>query len=140
MIEAVFAATSTVVAAPPAPDEAFVGTTGFILYVISWVAIVSGAFFVLVGAIGLIRMPDVFTRKHAASVIDTVGAGLLISGMMLQAGWSIVTLKLAFIFFLLLMTSPVATHALAQAALAAGVSPELKEDRTAEPAEKRGDA
>ncbi len=98
----------------------------------SWVAIVAGSFFIVVGAVGLIRMPEVFTRMHAASIIDTLGAGLLIVGMMLQAGWSLVSLKLLFIFILFFLTSPVATHALAQAALHAGVLPELKEDRTGE--------
>lgn len=101
------------------------------IFALSWVLVVSGSFFVLVGSIGLIRMPDLFTRMHAVSVVDTIGAGLLIGGMMLQAGASIVTLKLLFIFLLLVLSSPVATHALAQAALHAGERPELKEDRTA---------
>lgn len=97
---------------------------------LSLAAIVAGSFFILVGAVGLIRMPEMFTRMHAASVIDTLGAGLLIGGLMLQAGASLITLKLLFIFLLLFFTSPVATHALAQAALEAGDKPELKEDRS----------
>ena len=74
---------------------------------------------------------------HAASVIDTLGAGLLIIGMILQAGISLIALKLVFILALLFLISPVATHALAQAALHAGNLPELKEDRTGEIAAPR---
>jgi multicomponent Na+:H+ antiporter subunit G len=96
---------------------------------LSWFAISAGSFFVLVGTIGLIRMPDVFTRMHAASLVDTLGAGLLIAGMMLQAGFTATSLKLLFIFLLLFITSPVATHAVAQATLEAGDLPELKVDR-----------
>lgn len=107
--------------------------TDWAVLILSWAAILSGSFFVLVGSIGLIRMPDMFTRMHAASIIDTLGAGLLIAGMMMQAGPSLITLKLLFILMLFLITSPVATHALAQAALHDGEKPQLKEDRTDRP-------
>lgn len=105
---------------------------------LSWICIVGGCFFTIVGAVGMLRMPEVFTRMHAASVIDTLGAGLLIAGMMLQAGLSLVTAKLLFILALLVFTGPVITHALAQAALAAGIRPPLSEDRR-ERAEPRED-
>jgi len=95
----------------------------------SWVLILSGSFFVVVSAIGLIRMPELFTRMHAASVSDTLGAGLLLAGMMLQIEFGLTTLKLAFIFVLILFTSPVVTHALAQAALHEKILPSLAEDR-----------
>ena len=96
---------------------------------LSAVLIVAGSFFVVVGAIGLVRMPDVFTRMHATSVTETAGAGLLLIGLMLQAGFTLLTLKLLFVLLLFLLTAPVATHALAQAALQAGVEPILAEDR-----------
>jgi len=89
-----------------------------------------GSFFYLVGAIGLVRMPDLFTRMHAASVSETLGAGLLLLAMMLAAGWSLNAAKLAVILGILFFTGPVATHALAQAALTAGLKPQLAEDRT----------
>ena len=96
----------------------------------SWILIVAGSFFILTGAIGLIRFPDVFTRMHAASLIETLGAGFLFAGLMLQAGFSQATLKLLFILLLFFFTGPVITHALAQAALNHGdVNPELSEDR-----------
>lgn len=96
---------------------------------VSWVLILAGSFFVVVGAIGVVRMPDVYTRMHAASVIETAGAALLILGMMLQVSFGLVTLKLAFIFLLFFFFGPVVTHALAQAALHEQIPPLLSEDR-----------
>ena len=98
------------------------------LLYLSWVLIALGSFIVVVGALGLIRMPDVFTRMHAAGMIDTMGATLLLAGMALTAGWSLVTLKLLVLWFLFIFTSPVAGHALARAALYAGVRPYLKRE------------
>jgi multicomponent Na+:H+ antiporter subunit G len=95
----------------------------------SWALILLGSFFTIVGALGLVRMPDVFTRMHAASVTDTLGVGLLICGMGLQAGLSLVTLKLLFLLLLFVFTVPVVTHALAQACLHEGVEPALAHDR-----------
>ncbi len=102
---------------------------GFLIDLASWALILAGSFFVVVGALGLLRMPDVFTRMHAASVIDMTGAALLIFGMILQAGFSLVVLKLLFILGLLFFTAPVVSHALAQAALHERTRPILSEDR-----------
>jgi multicomponent Na+:H+ antiporter subunit G len=99
------------------------------LDLVSWVLVLAGSFFIVVGAIGVMRMPDVYTRMHAASVTDTLGAGLLFAGLMVQAGWSLVALKLGFILALFFLMGPVATHALAQAALHSAVKPLLAEDR-----------
>ncbi len=95
----------------------------------SWLLILTGCFFILVGAFGLLRLPDVFTRAHAASLIETLGAGFLFAGLMLQAGFTQVTLKLLFVLLLFFFTGPVITHALAQAAIQIGLKPELAEDR-----------
>lgn len=92
---------------------------------LSWILIAAGSFFYVVGAIGVVRMPDVFARMHAAGISDTVGAGLLIGGMMIEAGLSLVAVKLLIILLVILFTSPVATHALAQAALHSGCVPVL---------------
>ncbi len=91
----------------------------------SWAMLVAGGLFCAIGALGLVRMPDFFTRMHAASVVDTLGAALLLGGMMLQAGFTLVTVKLAMIGVLLFFTSPAASHALARAALLRGVRPLL---------------
>jgi multicomponent Na+:H+ antiporter subunit G len=99
----------------------------------SWALLVAGGVFCVIGTIGLIRLPDVFARLHGASVTDTLGVGFLVAGMALQAGFSLVTLKLFVILFLIGLTSPAATHALAQAALHAGVRPnarDLGDDRS----------
>jgi multicomponent Na+:H+ antiporter subunit G len=99
-----------------------------LLEVVSWVLLVSGGLFCIVGAFGLVRMPDFYTRMHAASVVDTGGAGLLLAGMLLQAGLSLVSVKLAMIALLLFFTSPTATHALGRAALTRGVDPQLADE------------
>lgn len=90
---------------------------------ISWFCLVAGGIFCVIGAVGLVRMPSFFTRMHAASIIDTVGAGLILAGLIVQAGFTLVTFKLAVLGLLLLFASPTATHALAKAALARGVDP-----------------
>ncbi|PKO58978.1 MAG: sodium:proton antiporter, partial [Betaproteobacteria bacterium HGW-Betaproteobacteria-18] len=53
---------------------------------VSWFSLVLGGIFCIVGAVGMLRMPDFYTRMHAASVIETLGAGLILLGLMLQAG------------------------------------------------------
>lgn len=98
-----------------------------LLEVLSWVSLVAGGIFCIIGGVGMWRFPDVFARLHAASLIDSLGIGFLALGMGLQAGLTLVTLKLVFIVLLVGLTSPVATHALAQAALQAGIRPKLKE-------------
>lgn len=100
-----------------------------VIDILSALALVLGGYFFLVGAIGLNRMPDVFTRMHATSVSETLGVGLLILGMTLQAGLTLVTVKLIFILIVLLFTGAVATHALARAALHDGEKPLLNTDK-----------
>ena len=96
---------------------------------ISWVLLLSGSFFCIVGGIGLIRLPDFFTRMHGAGITDTLGAGLLLAGLMVQAGLTLVTVKLVMIVVILLLTSPTATHAVARAARLAGLAPVADEER-----------
>ena len=89
----------------------------FALDLLSWIAIVSGLFFMIVGTIGILRMPDILTRLHPAGMTDTMGAGLLLLGMAFQTSDWMVLVRLLFVYFLLLFTSPIASHALARAAL-----------------------
>jgi multicomponent Na+:H+ antiporter subunit G len=93
----------------------------------SWVLFLAGGFFCIVGAIGLLRMPDFYTRVHAASVNDTLGAALILLGLALQAGWTLAAAKLLIIALLIFFTSPAATHALTNAALGRGLEPLLSE-------------
>ena len=89
----------------------------------SWILLMAGAFFCVVGGIGLHRLPDFFSRMHGAGITDTLGAGLVIVGLVLQAGFTLVAVKLLFILGLLWLTSPTATHAIAKAARASGLEP-----------------
>ncbi len=91
--------------------------------VVSWISIGGGVFFIVVGSIGLIRLPDVYTRLHAAGMTDTMGAGLVLVGLAFQAGATLITVRLLIIWAFLLFTSPIATHALARAALHGKVEP-----------------
>ena len=77
-----------------------------VVTVASWLCLVGGGFFCVVGALGMLRMPDFYTRMHAASVIDTLGAGLILLGLMLQAGLTLVAVKLLFIGVLDLLRQP----------------------------------
>ena len=88
--------------------------------IIDWLSvslIFAGCLFCLIGALGLFRMPSFITRVHAASLIDSLGAILIILGLTLQAGLTLVTIKLALILIFLLLTGPTAIHALVNAAL-----------------------
>ena len=103
-----------------------------VVEIASWISILLGSAFTLVGALGLVRMPDIFTRMHAASVTDTAGAGLLILGMILQAGFSLTALKLVILLALFVFTGPVVTHALAQTCLHEKIQPLLARQRRGE--------
>ena len=93
------------------------------LDVVSWLLLSLGGAFVFIGGVGALRMPDLYTLIHAASLTDTMGASLIIAGIILQAGASLASIKLAMILLFLLLTSPTATNALASAALLAGMRP-----------------
>jgi len=99
-----------------------------VLDTLAIVLVFAGAAFCLVGAIGVLRFPDVFSRMHSAGIMDTLGAFLVLVGLMLLAGWSLATAKLVFVLAFLWMTSPTATHALAKAAIHGGEKPVLAEE------------
>jgi len=96
-----------------------------VLDILSWAAIVGGSFFALVGGIGLLRLPDFFSRVHAVGIQDTLATGLIIFGLLLQTDEWLVAVKLGLVFIVVLFTGPTATHALARAALHAGFRPPL---------------
>ena len=108
-----------------------------ILNVISAGLLAAGSIFVLIGAFGLIRLPDFYTRLHAAGITDTLGAELILLGLMFQAGLSLVTVKLILISLFIFFTSPTATHAVANAARVMGLKPLLVPDKDLENAEDR---
>jgi len=96
-----------------------------IIDILSWVCLLSGSLFGIIGAIGIHRFPDFYSRQHAVGITDTLCAMLILLGLGLQAGISLVTFKLVFIFIFLFFTSPTASHALANAAMHGGLKPEL---------------
>jgi len=93
----------------------------------SWLFIVSGSAGIVISALGLLRLPDFYTRLHAGGVTDTFGAELLIIGLAIQSGVSLITAKLLIIGLFLFFTGPTATHATANAAWVAGLKPRLAE-------------
>lgn len=101
---------------------------GLVLDIASWILFVVGGLAVLTGGIGVLRLPDVYTRMHGASITDTMGAGLFIFGMILQAPDWLVAVKLALILVFLAFTGPTATFALAHAAITSNVRPILADD------------
>ncbi len=96
--------------------------------VASWACLLLGSFLCIVGGVGLIRLPDFYSRMHGAGITDTFGAGLVLVGLMVQGGLSMVTVKLFLILLLLFLTSPASTHAVAKAAFTSGLKPLLQKD------------
>ncbi len=91
--------------------------------IFSGLLIACGVVALLIGSLGLLRLPDVYCRIHAVGMIDTAGAGFIILGMVIHEGFTLVTVKLVLIGVFMFFTSPIATHAVAQVAYKSGVVP-----------------
>lgn len=91
--------------------------------ILGMAAVVGGAFFLLVGSVGLVRLPDFYCRNHATGKSDTLGIMLVIFGMILIEGVTLNSAKLFFILIFVFLTNPTGTHALANAALRSGLKP-----------------
>lgn len=91
--------------------------------ILTWLMILGGAFFSIVGGIGIVRMPEFYSRLHGGGITDTLGAALILFGLMLQTGLTLATLKLVMILFFLLVVSPSSCHALAKSAIIQGLDP-----------------
>lgn len=85
--------------------------------------ILSGIFFLLVGSIGIIRLPDFYSRTHATSKSDTLGMMLVIGGLIIFEGWDINSAKLLLVLLFIALSNPIGSHALARAAHKTGVTP-----------------
>ncbi len=83
--------------------------------ILSGALLLGGAAFVIIGTIGILRLPDALTQLHAAGITDTMGVTLIILGLMAQSGFTLVTVKLLLILLVLVFTNPAASHALARA-------------------------
>ena len=104
-----------------------------VLDIASGALLTVGSFFIIVGTLGLVRLPDFYTRLHAAGITDTLGAELVLIAMVLQAGFSLITVKLIIISLFIFFTSPTATHAVANAARNMGLRPTLVPESDIQP-------
>lgn len=101
-----------------------------VLSVLSAAFLIAGSLLMVIGGIGVLRLPDVYARAHGAGLTDTLGAGFILIGLMLESGFGGATVRLILILLFLWFTSPLAGYALAKAALASGVRPIVgKEER-----------
>ncbi len=103
-----------------------------VIDVVSIALLVAGSLFLLVGGIGLLRLPDFYSRTHAAGVIDTLGVGLILLGLILHDDFGLNTFKLILIGFFIFFTSPTSSYAVAHAAWVAGQKPWTKAKSTSE--------
>ena len=90
---------------------------------LSIVFITAGLFFLIVAAIGVVRLPDVFSRAHAVSLTDSLGTFLMLVGTVLYEGLGTNMLKILVVLALLYLLNPVITHATIRAALRSGLKP-----------------
>jgi multicomponent Na+:H+ antiporter subunit G len=94
--------------------------TGSLFEVLIAALLLCGSFLTLVAALGLLRLPDLFTRMHASSKAGSAGSGLLLLGVALQSGEADVRIKCLLTIGFFVLTAPVAAHLLAKAAVRAG--------------------
>ena len=94
-----------------------------ILEFLSSLCLLLGGVLCITGGVGLLRMPDFFSRVHASGVTETLAAPLLLIGLLLQMEWSLDSVKVIMILILVLATNPTATHAMAKATLHGGQRP-----------------
>ena len=92
---------------------------------LTWVFVAMGSVFLIIGAIGILRLPDFYSRIHPAGITDTMGAWLVLVGLMFASESWLVTVKLVMLLLFLVITSPLASHALAKAAYLRGLKPLL---------------
>jgi len=96
--------------------------------ILAIIFIVAGLFFMIVSAVGVIRLPDVFSRSHAVSLTDSLGAFLMLVGLAFHEGLGTNMLKILVVLALLYILNPVIAHATVRAALRSGLKPWQKEN------------
>jgi len=100
-----------------------------LLMIAAVILVSAGAFFLFIGSLGLIRLPDFYSRSHATGKSDTLGVMLVIFGLAFTQGLSINTAKLLMIMGFVAFTNPTATNALAGAALRFRLTPWFRQDK-----------
>jgi multicomponent Na+:H+ antiporter subunit G len=91
--------------------------------------LVAGGFFLVVSTVGLLRLPDFFTRAHAVGKSDTLGSLLVLIGLAIHHGWQLETAKLFLIVLFIAVTNPSGVHVMSRAALRAGLEIWTREAR-----------
>jgi multicomponent Na+:H+ antiporter subunit G len=99
-------------------------------FIVGYGVILVGLFVMLIGSLGIIRLPDFFARTHAASMVDTVGIGIVFIGIAIIQGFHYNSIKVLIAGAFLMLTNPVAAHALARAAYLAGQRPWTRSKET----------
>lgn len=87
-----------------------------------------GGVLAIIGSLGLIRFPDVYTRSHAQTVVNVGGICVILLGAIIDQMFSIFSIKSLLLIILIFTTSPIATHAITKAAYLSGVKPKVIED------------
>ena len=103
-----------------------------LLNILAILLLIGGSFFFLVGTVGLVRLPDAFTRMHATTKCDTLGAGLILVSLMIYQGFHMISMKLFVILVFIWLTNPTAAHIIAKAAynsqhMQTDIDPTIKE-------------
>jgi len=96
--------------------------------VLAVILILVGLLFSTVAAVGVIRLPDFYTRSHAVGIIDTMGVMFILGGIAVYLGWTLVTVKLTFILFFTYLANPAIAHLLLRGALRAGLGPWIRKE------------
>lgn len=91
--------------------------------------VIGGVFFTFVSTLGVLRLPDVYSRAHTASQADTLGAGLALAAVALALGWQSKTVITVLLLIFIFITNPTAAHAIARAAYESGIEPWTEEER-----------
>ena len=97
---------------------------------IAYIFIFLGLIFIFFGTLGIIRFPDIYTRLQTSSKCDAAGAVAILIGLIVREGLSSISLRILVILLFLLLTNPVATHAIARSAAIRGIKPWRKEKNT----------
>ncbi|MEM6491060.1 MAG: monovalent cation/H(+) antiporter subunit G [Pseudomonadota bacterium] len=90
---------------------------------IAWALLVLGGVFTVFAGIGIVRLPDVFIRMHAATKVGTLGSGLIMAGVAVHFGDADVVIRCLLIFVFLMLTAPIGAHMIGRAALNMGIEP-----------------
>jgi multicomponent Na+:H+ antiporter subunit G len=101
--------------------------------ILTIICISAGIFFMFVGSVGVIRLPDFYSRTHAVSKSDTLGISLVIVGLIIFEGFTQSSLKLGLVLLFVALSNPIGTHALGRAAYHRGIKPFFNGNNKNEP-------